>query len=329
MVDSQGNVKILDMGLAHWTDRGGSPLDPSRRVVGTPNFMAPEQALESWQVDARADIYSLGCTLYFLLTGQVPFTGESLKEILLKHQQETPIPIQMLRPSVPQELAEICMAMMEKRAEDRYASAEDVRDALAYWLEDTDVDDLEYEDDDESAEEYEFADFDDQSEDRYIEEPRRTRVLVAEADRPTLEVLDRQLIKAGYDVVLAADSQAAVDLMDQEIDVCLYDLKMPGMDGLEYLRWVLYEFPHVPILLITGPADLQTAVAAMREGAFDYFTKPCKLSTVLARIEDALVSRRQSEYDDSMYDSVMERVDEDSDPALDDFLSGLAQDEAH
>ena len=69
--------------------------------MGTPDYIAPEQAMDSHDVDIRADLYSLGCTLYFLLTGKVPFPGGDALEKLFKHRLEEPGPVEQLRPDVP------------------------------------------------------------------------------------------------------------------------------------------------------------------------------------------------------------------------------------
>ncbi len=90
-------------------------------LIGTADYIAPEQALDPCLVDIRADIYSLGCTLYFLLTGQPPFPGTSLMHKLLQHQDAERPPVQAVRPDVPADLAVVVQRMMAKRPEERYA----------------------------------------------------------------------------------------------------------------------------------------------------------------------------------------------------------------
>jgi serine/threonine protein kinase len=128
-------VKILDFGLARLR-RGSTAeaLTPDGRVMGTPDFMAPEQAKDSARADIRADIYSLGCTLYFLLTAQPPFPGGSLTEKLLNHQQTEPTPVNALRKDLPAGLQAILARMMAKRPEDRYQTPSEVADALAVFI---------------------------------------------------------------------------------------------------------------------------------------------------------------------------------------------------
>ena len=99
--------------------------------MGTVDYLAPEQAQQSHTVDIRSDIYSLGCTFYFLLSGSVPFPGGTLLEKLLKHKFEAPKPVEQRRPGVPPEVAAIVRKMMAKKPEDRYPKPADVATALA------------------------------------------------------------------------------------------------------------------------------------------------------------------------------------------------------
>ncbi|MCC9654934.1 serine/threonine protein kinase [Rhodopirellula halodulae] len=123
MLRSDGVVKVSDMGLARigWSESTGDPN--KRRLTGTADFVAPEQALNSHSVDARADIYSLGCTLFFLLTGRPPFKGDTVAQRLAKHQT-APIPdVRKLRPDCPEPLAHLLTRMMAKKPADRPPSA--------------------------------------------------------------------------------------------------------------------------------------------------------------------------------------------------------------
>src|SRR5204862_1141524 len=118
-------IKILDWGLAGLRLPKGRQLSadrlPREQNVGTADYISPEQALNSVAADIRTDIYSLGCTLYHLLAGMPPFPGKSVMQKLLKHQKEDPVPIQTLRPDVPDSLALIVKKMMSKRPEERYS----------------------------------------------------------------------------------------------------------------------------------------------------------------------------------------------------------------
>ena len=137
LVDTKGVVKLLDLGLARFFRDNiteSLTIKHDEKVLGTADYLAPEQAVDSHAVDERADIYSLGCTLYFALTGHPPFTDGTLVQRLLAHQTKAPPAIQKQRPEVPESLAMIADKMMQKRKDDRYQSATDVAAALSKWL---------------------------------------------------------------------------------------------------------------------------------------------------------------------------------------------------
>jgi serine/threonine protein kinase len=136
-------IKILDLGLARLrqtadSNRVGnasSLVTPHGPVLmGTPDYLAPEQALDFHSADIRADIYSLGCTFYHLLTGRPPFPGGSLATKIAKHMQAEPAAIEETRPDVGPALAQIIRRMLTKRPEDRYQTPQEVADALAAFL---------------------------------------------------------------------------------------------------------------------------------------------------------------------------------------------------
>ena len=135
MLTPDGVVKLLDLGLARLqqaeTDDKSSTMTAEGAIMGTPDYIAPQQALESHTVDIRADLYSLGCTLYFLLTGQVPFPGRLLTDKLLKHQLHEPQPIEQLRPDVSSWVARVVRKLMAKRPADRYQNPAELAEVLA------------------------------------------------------------------------------------------------------------------------------------------------------------------------------------------------------
>ncbi len=137
LYDDKKVVKILDMGLARFDDDDAASLTIAHEenVLGTADYLSPEQARNSHEVDARADIYSLGCTLYFLLTGHAPFPEGSLAQRIAKHQTEMPRDVREDRPDCPQSLVNICKKMMLKKPENRFQNAREVADVLNHWLE--------------------------------------------------------------------------------------------------------------------------------------------------------------------------------------------------
>jgi serine/threonine protein kinase len=106
----------------------------NENVLGTADYLAPEQALNSHSVDVRADIYGLGCTFYFLLSGHPPFCDGTLAQRIAKHQTQMPARITEERSDCPVELEELCFWMVQKKPEDRPQSCRVVADALAEWL---------------------------------------------------------------------------------------------------------------------------------------------------------------------------------------------------
>jgi len=131
-----GTVKILDMGLARITgaaamlDDSGDRLTESGQVMGTCDYMAPEQAESAHGADHRADIYSLGCTLYRLLTGKSPYAADTLVQLLVAHQK-APIPsLRAVRTDVPEELDAVYRRMVAKDPRDRPQSMTEVIAAL-------------------------------------------------------------------------------------------------------------------------------------------------------------------------------------------------------
>ncbi len=136
LLDNRGMVKILDMGLARFTDEANASLTRihDENVLGTADYLAPEQAKDSHTSDRRADIYGLGCTLYFLLTGHPPFRDGTLAQRILKHQTEPPPSIYEDRPDAPPDLVDVCMRMMAKQPGARYQTAGEVAEVLGKWL---------------------------------------------------------------------------------------------------------------------------------------------------------------------------------------------------
>lgn len=132
MVTPTGVVRLLDLGLAASED--GGPDDRLTRdgaVLGTPDYLAPEQARNPRSADRRADLYALGCTLYHLLVGEAPFGDRGRVAKLLAHHGEEPTAIEKLRPEVPKPLASLLGKLMAKNPDERPATAAEVATALA------------------------------------------------------------------------------------------------------------------------------------------------------------------------------------------------------
>jgi serine/threonine protein kinase len=130
----KGQIKVLDFGLARCgreTEKARTQLTQQGVLMGTADYMAPEQASDSRVADARADVYSLGCTLYHLLTGRVPFPEGGTVEKIIKHAVEQAAPVGALRPDLPVGLVRAVERMMAKAPEQRYQTPGQVAEALA------------------------------------------------------------------------------------------------------------------------------------------------------------------------------------------------------
>jgi serine/threonine protein kinase len=154
MLNRHGIIKVADLGIVKTPgaaeairpadDRRAAPkpANPSAPThvtmagiaMGTPTYMAPEQARDASKVDARADIYSLGCTLYVLVTGRPPFEGKTAVEVITKHASHPIVPPEAIVKRVPKALSEIILKMVAKRPEDRYQTMQEVVKSLEKFL---------------------------------------------------------------------------------------------------------------------------------------------------------------------------------------------------
>jgi Protein kinase domain/FHA domain len=133
LVKKNGTVKVLDFGLALMEkdeDEFTLAMIAGQGCVGTADYIAPEQTIDSFAVDPRADIYSLGCTLYCALTGSVPYPGESVSKKLRAHRTRNAVPIRQIKPDIPQVIEDIVVKMMARKPSDRFATAGEVVAAL-------------------------------------------------------------------------------------------------------------------------------------------------------------------------------------------------------
>ena len=137
LLDRTGTVKILDLGLARFFNDDSDDLSVlgGPGPVGTSHYMAPEQAVNSHQVDIRADVYGLGATFYFLLAGRSPSRQGTLRQNRISHQLNRPNPIKEIRPEIPDGLAAVLDRMIAREPGERYQTPAEVAEALAPWTE--------------------------------------------------------------------------------------------------------------------------------------------------------------------------------------------------
>lgn len=139
LVDAKGNVKLLDFGLALVGGESDSEFSLAmifgHDCVGTPDYISPEQSIDCQIADARADVYSLGCTLYLLLSAKLPFPEKNGRDKIEGHRKRLPKPLSEIAPWVPPEIETIVKKMMSRRREERYQSMTEVIDALTPFAE--------------------------------------------------------------------------------------------------------------------------------------------------------------------------------------------------
>jgi len=142
MLDIRGTIKVLDLGLALAVtgdeEDGSLTREHNEKVIGTADYLAPEQATDSHKADRRSDIYALGCTLYYLLVGSAPFAAGNAAARMQAHLQKPAPNLLERRPDVPIAIADLYFRMVAKQPEARPQSAREVAASLAAWLDSTD-----------------------------------------------------------------------------------------------------------------------------------------------------------------------------------------------
>ncbi|MGE4555452.1 MAG: response regulator [Desulfovibrionaceae bacterium] len=119
------------------------------------------------------------------------------------------------------------------------------------------------------------------------------RLLLVDDETEFLEMMGKRLVHRGIDTSVADSGRKALDILDnKEIDAVVLDVKMPGMDGLQVLQEIKRRKPGMVVVLLTGHADLDTAVQGMDSGAFDYLMKPVALEELLAKLHEAMDERQ-------------------------------------
>jgi response regulator RpfG family c-di-GMP phosphodiesterase len=281
-----GVGKLLDFGLAlHF---GRRRLTNPGTLLGTLSYMAPEQAADSTNVDIRADIYGLGATLYFSLTGKPPFTAQGTwtHQVAARLTQPPPA-VRALRADVPAELDAVIRRMMAHLREDRYPTPQSVMRALLPFV--TPV-----------------VNFGAQrvKSDASImlpeidgltpAQPAAPRILVVDDEAPVRLVCKTFLSHEGFECHEARDGAEAVQLLGgRTFDVVLLDVDMPKLSGTQALRRLREQPPcnHLKIIMMSGGVSTDEMAEMLALGADDYLAKPLGRQQLIARVKAALMHK--------------------------------------
>ena len=272
LVTPDWQAKVLDFGLARLPTM--NVTEPGT-LLGTVGYMAPEQARDPSGVDARADLWSLGATMYWALTGQEPYpeTGNPVRDL---HRRFTtsPAPVRTVRPEVPVELSDLVARLMETDPDKRFPSARTAAAVLTgfgLWLPTAAM----------------------------VAAPAgkpagRVQVLVVD-DEPSLRRWMTVLLKGQYDVREAEDAETALaDIIRNPPDVVVADVNLPGLSGSDLVTRIRAAFPdpdRVKILLVSGEMPAEALSGLATGGADDFLSKPFRSSDLLSRVR-SLVLRR-------------------------------------
>jgi response regulator RpfG family c-di-GMP phosphodiesterase/serine/threonine protein kinase len=291
LLTEQGQIKVVDFGLVR---QFSSRLTEPRALLGTLEFMAPEQSCDASLIDGRADIYGLGATLFGLLTGEPPHApAKTLGEALRNLQHGRPRRLRSLRPEAPEELDVLIDRMLNPDPSRRPALPITVMNALLPFTTVSPSQRPESIRQRDSAGGEPSAASVPHSPPVLLAQtlPEQKRVLIVDDESPGRIVARAILEPLGYLCAEADDGSKALDLVQQEsYDLVLLDLGLPDMDGYEVCRR-LRERPHLAhlkIIIVSGQGDHNQLAESLPRGADDYIPKPYGIQQLEAKVQHAL-----------------------------------------
>ncbi|MGL4552935.1 MAG: protein kinase domain-containing protein, partial [Gemmataceae bacterium] len=292
LVTPEEQAKLLDFGLSRHTP---TRLTQPGTVLGTIDFMAPEQARDASTVDIRADIYSLGGTLFWALTGELPFPADRGEmELLIRRLTQQPPSLRRALPDVDPGLDEVVRKMMALSPDDRYATPQEVMRALLPFLKPASVLDF-----------GRPAGASGGIRPRPVASPggRTCRVLVID-DEPGIRLFCRELLAIEeIECHEAATGEAGLEAARRlKPDLVLLDIHLPGLDGRQVLR-ELRERPPTPnlkVLLLSGHTAPDDLAGLMLAGADDFLTKPFSVPQFYGRVKTALRLKEAQDRSDGL-----------------------------
>jgi response regulator RpfG family c-di-GMP phosphodiesterase len=279
LVTPEEQAKLLDFGLSRHVP---TRLTQPGTVLGTIDFMAPEQARDASTVDVRADLYSLGGTLFWCLTGQVPFpdSGSEL-EMLVKRLTQEPPSVRSLAPDVPAGLEAVVRRMMARDPDARFQTPQEVMHALLPYLRPESGLDLPH-----------VTPRSLRSDSLVAAMGKRThRVLVID-DEPSIRYLCREVLQTdGLVCDEAPGGEEGLELASRRApDLIILDVMMKGMSGTEVLRHLRTEPPtaNLKVIMFSGQASSDEMAGMLIGGADDYLSKPFSIPQLIGKVKAAL-----------------------------------------
>jgi response regulator RpfG family c-di-GMP phosphodiesterase len=274
----EGQAKLLDFGLARHF-RGRHVTDPGA-LLGTVDYMAPEQVRDPSGVDIRADIYALGGTLFWCLTGKHPFASQgNVVQDVLQRLAIPPPSVRTHRPEVSIELDRVVAKMMAINPDDRYPAPAAVMQALLPFVRPAS-----------STSVPPLLAAAATSATPAPSAVRIWRVLVVD-DEPSIRDLCRYLLQGEFSLEEAGNGAEALDVIRREkYDLVLLDVDMPQMTGVQVLQQLRQNppRPNLKIIMISGRASADEMAQMLQAGADDYLTKPISLIQLQSRVRAAL-----------------------------------------
>ncbi len=280
-VTPEGQAKLLDFGLARYFPQG---MTEPGTVLGTLDYMAPEQVQDAHSVDIRADLYALGGTLYWCLTGETPFPpkGNVVQELAARLTQQPPS-ARLRRPEVPAELDAIAQQMMALAPSDRYQTPQEVMKALLPFLKP------------------ELRDYAPAAPTEAAFPPAATvvldngakvhRVLLVD-DEPDIRTFCRCILQSEGLVCdeAAGGREALAAVRNRAYDLLVLDINMNDMSGTDVCRRLREEppGPHLKVIMASGNSNSDVMAQMLLAGADDFVTKPFSVLQLQARVKAAL-----------------------------------------
>jgi response regulator RpfG family c-di-GMP phosphodiesterase len=279
LVTPDWQAKVLDFGLARVPTR--NVTEPGT-LLGTVGYMAPEQARDPHAVDTRADLFSLGASMYWALTGREPYpeTGNTIQD-LHRRMTTSATPVRQVRPEVPVEVSDLIVRLMEMDPDQRYPSARAVAATLtgfALWLPTT------------FANPTSLLNPSD-------EKGLRERVLLVDDDE-TIRRLMTQLLKERYEIREAHDGEEALsEIRRNPPDLVVVDVNLPGVSGpdlITQMRANGFHADRIKVLLMSGAMPDEALCGLSTTGADDFLAKPFKPGEFVSRVRALMLRRSPS-----------------------------------